>query len=1322
VLRMRPVVFRLTALSSVTLLMLLGCPGPDTGVEPDPAPVANPEPDASPDASPDVVDDGGQPEPAAEPDAQPEPSAEPDAQPDAQPDAEPEDGGVPDCVDDERTCNEEGGVDICIDGQWRTLAGCPTGTSCVEGECIDDACEPQCDDRVCGDDGCDGECGTCDDGDVCNAAGQCVSESPDCGNGTCGDDEDCSTCPADCGTCCGNGTCAAEQGENCATCPADCACADDETCNPNARMCEDICVPDCDGTHCGSDGCGDVCACGDGDACNVDTELCEEICVPQCDVNDACGDDGCGGVCGTCADGDTCGADRQCHSAGGCAACTNDEVCIDGVCRLQEQECSAQNPTGLCPGGFDCIAGECIDNGAACSAQNPTGSCAPGEVCMTGSCVVVDGAALCDDDNACTDDIFDFARNRCVHQNNAGSCSDGNSCTTDTCSAGMCVSSPVGGCVEPPSIEPVASPTNVNQVVLVGEKPAGAAIVINGQVAVADNPDTTWSVDVSLAQGENVFTVQSQDMGTLSGSVEVRVVYDITEPTLHMSPAGGIFLNGVTMTVASSEPATVHYTTDGSTPTTYSPKFRSIREFRVFDDTSLAFLAVDDAGNVSNVVEAAFEITSHGNGWADEGDLDEPLLLFGALEAGGQLTIAGGTDGNAPQAGVYSIDPQTGARTTLPSMNMARSQLALVEFGGWVYALGGENSGIPLNMSERFNLSSSTEWEQRAPLPTTRYGAAGVVVGSYLYLMGGRANTPDALTTVERTTDGTTWTNDVLAMPRGRIGAHAIAHEGRIYVVGGEDSDGNPVAEVDIFNPGSNTWTTGASMPTPRAHTATALQRNIGGIDTGFSGIVVAGGRLAGGAATAIVEEYIIDDDAWRQRTPLDVPRHSAAAVGTAMLGGIDGQTHAVWMLGGQEASGPSTRVTRYSHSHDYVRHLAPMPEGRFMHAAAVAQNRIYIFGGRNFQETLEGWAFDPETETFTPMAPLPVAQNDLAVAVVEDRIYAIGGANTFGLAVPWVHTYDPVADAWTELTPMPTARRAPAVVVKGDDIYVVGGDNNGALQTVEIYNTQTDSWTTGPLALPRKGAQAALHDGDVHVFGGEDLNGLATSNQRLTTTWTTFGSTQRSNADAIAVHDRLVFFGGRTADGVTGTEHLYRFNEGYGVTLSSSLMASLEHQAAVMHNGSIYIFGGINEATLQPPGATLVQKVDSHCFNGVQDARETSVDEGGGCLGQPTLGNGIRLIGGTFSGRLEIFYNGTWGTVCDDSFGSVDADVACTQYLGAPASGTAYTHGGGSGTIWLDDVGCTGNEMSLAACSHRGWGSHNCSHGEDVGVTCSYR
>ena len=88
--------------------------------------------------------------------------------------------------------------------------------------------------------------------------------------------------------------------------------------------------------------------------------------------------------------------------------------------------------------------------------------------------------------------------------------------------------------------------------------------------------------------------------------------------------------------------------------------------------------------------------------------------------------------------------------------------------------------------------------------------------------------------------------------------------------------------------------------------------------------------------------------------------------------------------------------------------------------------------------------------------------------------------------------------------------------------------------------------------------------------------------------------------------------------------------------------------------------------------------------------------------------------------GRIEIFHNNEWGTVCDDAFALPDANVVCRQLgYGTAKDYSTSDFPSGSGTTWLDEVRCSGSESRLEDCSHAGWGSEDCSHSEDVGVYC---
>ncbi|XP_041660917.1 scavenger receptor cysteine-rich type 1 protein M130-like [Cheilinus undulatus] len=152
--------------------------------------------------------------------------------------------------------------------------------------------------------------------------------------------------------------------------------------------------------------------------------------------------------------------------------------------------------------------------------------------------------------------------------------------------------------------------------------------------------------------------------------------------------------------------------------------------------------------------------------------------------------------------------------------------------------------------------------------------------------------------------------------------------------------------------------------------------------------------------------------------------------------------------------------------------------------------------------------------------------------------------------------------------------------------------------------------------------------------------------------------------------------------------------------------------QIEVPHYGETNIIGGVkvncfrNESSL------------SQCT--FQDMKENCVDATVLC----THSRPVRLVNGTnrCSGRVEVYNEGQWGTVCDDRWGMQEAAVVCREMdCGTPLT-VKYKafFGRGQDQVWLDDLECTGHEKALGDCPHRGFGEHDCDHHEDAGVVCS--
>uniref|UniRef100_A0A663MYM0 Soluble scavenger receptor cysteine-rich domain-containing protein SSC5D n=1 Tax=Athene cunicularia TaxID=194338 RepID=A0A663MYM0_ATHCN len=151
-----------------------------------------------------------------------------------------------------------------------------------------------------------------------------------------------------------------------------------------------------------------------------------------------------------------------------------------------------------------------------------------------------------------------------------------------------------------------------------------------------------------------------------------------------------------------------------------------------------------------------------------------------------------------------------------------------------------------------------------------------------------------------------------------------------------------------------------------------------------------------------------------------------------------------------------------------------------------------------------------------------------------------------------------------------------------------------------------------------------------------------------------------------------------------------------------------------------------------------------SRCLRGGAAARSSPSGSGSGSFcpspghchqHQPTVmvllsGTGttnmstVRLVGGPHhcAGRVEVFHNEQWGTVCDHGWDLSNAIVVCRQ-LGCGAAVSAPTRaffGRGQDPIWLNSVTCVGTEHALVECQARPWGNSGCTHEEDAGVVCA--
>ena len=271
-------------------------------------------------------------------------------------------------------------------------------------------------------------------------------------------------------------------------------------------------------------------------------------------------------------------------------------------------------------------------------------------------------------------------------------------------------------------------------------------------------------------------------------------------------------------------------------------------------------------------------------------------------------------------------------------------------------------------------------WQPHAPMQIARQEVGAARIGGRVYVVGGllAGKTIQATETVEAyDIAGDSW-SFVAPTPIALHHMGAAALGGKLYVIGGYSAGFGPRAEVYVYDPASNVWSNGPSLPEPRgAGWAVAHEGKIylfGGV--GPSGV----------SRTTFI--YDPADSSWTAGADMPTAREHLMAVSSG--------AH-IYVIGGR--NGPATNANeRYTPVGNSWQTMAPMPTARSAAGAAAFAGRIIVAGGEVPELFAVNEVYDTSTNTWTCRAPMPVPRHGIAAVALDDRVLFPAGGIVQGL------------------------------------------------------------------------------------------------------------------------------------------------------------------------------------------------------------------------------------------------------------------------------------------------------------------------------------
>jgi non-specific serine/threonine protein kinase len=205
------------------------------------------------------------------------------------------------------------------------------------------------------------------------------------------------------------------------------------------------------------------------------------------------------------------------------------------------------------------------------------------------------------------------------------------------------------------------------------------------------------------------------------------------------------------------------------------------------------------------------------NGWKEGPRLPDRLHHLTVVTYKGEVVVIGGwiPRGEDPSAGtsgrVFALRAVMWVR--LPSHNRPRGAAAAAVVGDRIVVVGGQANGRMVGTTEVFD---GQQWTEGADIPTPREHLAAASDGQFVYVVGGRALSPDKNSAaLERYDPARDRWQRLRDMPTARGGLAAAVVGGQLFAVGGERPT-SVLGTVEAYRIATDTWSKAPSMRTPR--------------------------------------------------------------------------------------------------------------------------------------------------------------------------------------------------------------------------------------------------------------------------------------------------------------------------------------------------------------------------------------------------------------------------------------------------------------------------------------------------------------------------